>query len=218
MITGASGMVGKGVLLECLDDSRITKVVSVGRRMIDNNHPKLIQEVHKDFTDFQSWDYDLSEYDACYHNMGVSSLGKSEEEFSRLTYDVTKSLADKCYRDNRDMVFVYVSGEGTDSSEQGSTMWARVKGKTENYILSKGFKDAYIFRPGAIIPENGIRSSTWWYQIIYDLTRPFHGWLKKRKNITTTTRIGQAMINILFQPSPEKYPVNQMINKLSQKV
>ncbi len=129
--------------------------------------------------------------------MGVSALGLSEEQYTRITFDITKAFADTLYQLNPDMVFNYVSGVGTDSAEQGRIMWARVKGKTENYILNRGFRDAYAFRPGMIIPEKGIKSSTSWYQAIYTLTRPLFPLFKRSKNVTTTTRIGHAMINTL---------------------
>jgi hypothetical protein len=147
--------------------------------------------------------------------MGISSIGKSEEEFTAITFDLTKQLVDILHELNKDLTFNYVSGSYTDSTEKGKTMWARVKGKTENYILNKGFKDAYMFRPGAIIPEKGIRSSTGWYNIGYVLLKPFFPWMKKNKNITTTTRFGQAMINSLIYPTDLKHLENIDINQLA---
>ena len=215
IITGSTGMVGKGVLLECLDSEKVESVLVISRRSLGMNHPKLKELIHKDFTDFSSVKNKLEGYDACFHCMGVSAVGLSEKDYSKLTFDVTKSLADVFYEVNPDGVFNYVSGTGTNSSEKGGSMWARVKGKTENYVLNKGFKDAYMFRPGAIIPEKGIKSSTGWYQVIYNILTPFFGLMKKSKNITTTTKIGRAMINSVSKPQALKHLENKEINKLS---
>jgi hypothetical protein len=147
--------------------------------------------------------------------MGISSVGKSEEEFTEITFDLTQNLADILHELNENMVFNYVSGTNTDSTEKGKTMWARVKGKTENYLLNKGFKDAYMFRPGAIVPEKGIRSSTGWYNVVYVLLKPFSPLMKKNKYITTTTKFGRAMINSLISPIDLKHLENIDINQLA---
>jgi len=216
IITGSTGMVGQGVLLECLDSTKIEKVLVINRNSLDMQHPKLDEVLLKDFQQIDNEKEKLKGYDACFHCMGVSSVGKTEEQYHELTFDISKSLVDVCYEVNPSMVFNYVSGEGTDSSEKGNTMWARVKGKTENYILNKGFADAYMFRPGAIIPEKGIKSKTSLYNTIYVILRPFFGLLKKLKNITTTTKMGQAMINTLSAQQALKHLENKDINKLAQ--
>ena len=159
IITGSTGMVGKGVLLECLESPKNEKVLVINRSSLNNDHPKLKEELLSDFQQIDTIKDKLQVYDACFHCMGVSSAGKSEEEYHKLTFDITKSIVDACYAANVNMVLTYVSGAGTDSTEKVNTMWARVKGKTENYILNKGFKDAYMFRAGAIIPERGIKLS-----------------------------------------------------------
>ncbi len=215
IITGSTGMVGKSVLLECRDHPSIKKVLLINRSRLNFDHPKVNEILLSDFSQMHTLQDQLKGFDACFHCMGISSIGKSEEEFTKITFDLTKSLADKLYQLNNDMVFNYVSGTLTDSSEKGKTMWARVKGKTENYILNKGFKDAYMFRPGGIVPEKGIRSSTGWYTIIYVLLRPFFPWMKKNKNMTTTTRFGQAMINSLTFPRELKHLENEDINLLA---
>lgn len=153
IITGASGMVGKAILLECLEDSRVTKVLCINRKPLAINHPKFDELIINDFANITVHKNLFKEYNTCYYSMGVSVVGLKEKEYTRLTYDYAKAFADTMYMANSNMIFNYVSGSGTDSSEKGNTMWARVKGKTENYILNKGFKDAYMFRPGAIIPE-----------------------------------------------------------------
>ena len=215
IITGSTGMVGKSVLLECIDHPSIKKVLLINRSSLNFDHSKVNEILLSDFSQMHTLQDQLKGFDACFHCMGISSIGKSEEEFTKITFDLTKILADTLYQLNKDMVFNYVSGTLTDSSEKGKTMWAIVKGKTENYILNRGFKDAYMFRPGAIVPEKGIRSSTGWYNIIYVLLRPFFPWMKKNKNMTTTTRFGQAMINSLTFPSELKHLENEDINLLA---
>nr|WP_299382312.1 epimerase [Allomuricauda sp.] len=216
IITGATGMVGKGVLLECLDHESISEVLVVNRNSLELSHPKLKEILLKDFMDLDKVKDELGGYDACFFCMGVSVLGLNEATYTRITYDITKKFVDVLFALNPEMIFNYVSGTGTDSSEKGRSMWARVKGKTENYVLNKGFKDAYAFRPGGILPERGVKSRTGWYNAFYVITRPFFPWMKKSKNITTTTRIGHAMIHTLFNSQDVKHLENKDINNLAQ--
>jgi nucleoside-diphosphate-sugar epimerase len=217
LITGATGMVGKGVLLECIDSEEIDSVILINRSPIDIKSSKINEILLKDFMQLDTIAPQLENIDACFHCMGVSSVGLNEEQFSKLTFDITKKLTDICYAHNPKMTFNYVSGTGTDSSEKGRTMWARVKGKTENYILSKGFEKAYMFRPGMIIPEKGIKSRTKLYARIYAVMRPFFPLLKKMSGITTTTKIGWAMIKTIIKPKSEQvYLENKEINKLAE--
>ena len=197
IVTGATGMIGKGVLLECLDHNDVTEVLSIGRRSLDMYHPKLKELIHKDFSEFESVKNSLNGYDACYHCMGVSSAGMKEANYTHFTYNYSMSLANALYSLSPSMTFIYVSGQGTDSSEKGRTMWARVKGKTENDLLKMGFKHVFLFRPGAIIPLKGIEASSKLYRrLIKSL-----GWLLKiiktiaPNSIVNTTQIGLAMIN-----------------------
>ncbi|MEZ4895033.1 MAG: NAD-dependent epimerase/dehydratase family protein [Saprospiraceae bacterium] len=215
IITGSTGMVGKGVLLECLESPVIEKVLLINRRSLNMSHPKIEEVLLQDFTKVAEKKDQLGGYDACFHCMGVSSVGMSEADYSHLTFDVTKALADVLYDHNPNAVFIYVSGTGTDGSEKGRVMWARVKGKTENYILNKGFKDAYAFRPGVILPEKGIKSRTGWYNAMYVIARPFFPLMRRSKNVTTTTRLGQAMINALSFPVESKLLENKEINELA---
>ena len=216
IITGATGMVGKGVLLECLDSHKIEKVLVINRRSLQLQHSKLKEILLEDFTQLASIKDQLEAYDACFYCMGVSSVGMNEERYNAITYNTTKTFADVLFELNPQMTFNYVSGAGTDSSEKGRSMWARIKGKTENYILSKGFKAAYAFRPGMIIPECGIRSRTGWYNAVYVLMRPFFGLLKTSKNITTTTKLGLAMINTLYTSQEQTHLENKDINAMAQ--
>lgn len=198
IITGATGMIGQGVLLECLDDPAITQILTVGRSAVNMTHKKLKELLHEDFLDYSDVVEDLKGYDACYLCMGVSAGGMTEERYYKLTHDFTLSIASTLKILNPNMVCTYVSGQGTDSSEKGSSMWARVKGKTENDLLLLGFKAAYMFRPGIIIPLKGIQSKTKSYQFMYT----YFGWLIKilkaisPKSIVNTTQVGKAMIQI----------------------
>ena len=197
IITGATGMVGKGVLLECLDHKEVEEVLVIGRNSIEMSHAKLKEIIHKDFSDFSGISDQLKTYDACFFCMGISSMGMKETAYKKITYDFTLALATELKKQNPNATFNYVSGEGTDSSENGRTMWARVKGKTENDIIALGFKQAFMFRPGAIIPLRGIKSRTKAYQFMYD----YFMWLVKLaktlapNSVVDTTQIGLAMIN-----------------------
>lgn len=216
LITGASGMVGKGVLLECLDSDSIEEIILLLRRPMDIQNTKVRQIIVNDFLDVDLKQHDLGKPDACFHCMGVSSVGMSENNFNKITFEVSSKLVDEMHRINPEMVFCYVSGTGTDSTEKGKVMWARVKGKTENYILNKGFKAAYMFRPGMIIPEKGIKSRIGWYNAIYVIMRPFFSILISMKNITTTTKIGKAMIHCMYLKEIPAHLENRDINNLSE--
>jgi len=197
IIFGSTGMVGKAVLLECLDDSRVTDVLLVNRNALELSHPKIKEVLHSDFSDFSSLGAEFGNYDACYFCMGVSAGGMKEADYRRITYDFTLAAAQQCFQHNPNMTFCYVSGDGTDSTEQGRMMWARVKGKTENDILGLGFKKAYMYRPGIIQPLKGIKSRTPVYQFFYN----WFGWTLpiikalSRHALTDTTHLGKSMIN-----------------------
>lgn len=204
IITGATGMVGKGVLLECLDHEKVEQVLVIGRNPVGIQHPKLKELIHKDFSDFSSAKDQLKDYDACFYCMGVSSVGMSEADYNHVTHGFAMALANVLAELNPEMTFNYVSGEGTDSTEKGRRMWARVKGKTENDIAKAGFRQTFMFRPGAIIPLRGIKSRTKGYQFMYD----YFMWLVKLvkalapNSVVTTTQIGLAMINSVFKGYP----------------
>ena len=217
IITGSSGMVGKGVLLECLESSKIAKVLVINRSTIGIQHPKLEEILLPDFLKIERLKSQLKGYDACFYCMGISAVGMGEEKYTKITFDTTKAFAEILFELNPNMVFNYVSGDGTDSSEKGNSMWARVKGKTENIVFNKGFKDAYSFRPGGILPEKGIKSRTGWYNAIYFIMRPLFPLFRKSKNITTTTNLGLAMINSIYYPQSKKILFNPDINALAIK-
>src|SRR4030088_1836557 len=194
VLFGASGMVGQGVLRECLLDGGVESVLAVGRSLSGQTHAKLREIVHNDFLDFSGIESQLAGFDACFFCLGVSSVGMSEERYRHLTYDITLAAAKTLAKLNPQMVFVYVTGRGTDSTEQGRLMWARVKGKTENDLLKLPFKAAYMFRPAGIQPLHGIKSKTAWYQAAYVVAAPVLSLLNRiaPNYVTTTEQVGRA--------------------------
>ena len=215
ILFGASGMVGQGALLECLKDPAVRQVVSVGRTALDVQHPKLVQLVHADLFDLDPLQAELQGFDACFFCLGVSSAGMTEAQYRHLTYDLTVSVASRLARWNPAMTFIYVSGVGTDSSESGRSMWARVKGATENALLRMPFKAAYMFRPGVIIPLDGIRSKTRSYRLFYTLAGPLLRLLYRWRpgSMTTTANVGRAMLNLARDGGPQRILEGAAINE-----
>jgi len=205
MIFGATGMVGQGVLRECLLASDVERVLIVGRTASGIAHAKLRELRVPDLTDYSAVEADLSGFDACFFCLGVSSAGMSEAQYTRITYDLTLAAAEVLARLNPQMTFVYVSGVGTDSSERGSIMWARVKGRTENALRRLPFKASYMFRPGVIQPMHGARSKTRVYAVTYMLV----GWLLpllravSPRRFLTTELVGQAMLAVARRGAPQ---------------
>jgi len=216
LLFGATGMVGQGVLRECLLDPDVLSVVSIGRGVTGQHHPKLRELVHNNFLDLSAIEDQLSGFDACFFCLGVSSAGMNEEQYQRITYGFTIAAARVLARLNPNMTFIYVSGMGTDSSERGRSMWARVKGKTENELLRLPFRAAYIFRPGAIVPLHGVQSKTKLYRIFYVLLGPLLPLLKAGfpKYVTTTEQIGRAMRKVAKQGWPKPVLETADINKV----
>lgn len=198
LLFGATGMVGQGVLRECLLDAGVTRVLCVGRSATGQADPKLRELVLADLRDCSGIEADLSGFDACFFCLGVSSVGMNEEAYRRITYELTLTIAQALVRLNSQMTFVYVSGAGTDSTERGPRMWARVKGATENALMRLPFKAVYMFRPGFIQPMHRVRSKTALYQAIYVLATPLFALLRRRipDRITTSERIGLAMLAV----------------------
>ena len=216
VLFGATGMVGQGVLRECLLDPEIESVLAVGRSPTGQRHAKLHEIVHNDFLDFSRIESQLAGYDACFFCLGVSSIGMSEEQYRRLTYDITLAAARTLAKLNPQMVFIYVTGRGTDSSERGKLMWARVKGKTENDLLKLPFKAAYMFRPAGIQPLHGIRSKTGWVQAIYVGAAPLLSLLNRLAPtyMTTTEQVGRAMIKVARDGYPKPVLESDDINRI----
>jgi uncharacterized protein YbjT (DUF2867 family) len=220
LLFGATGMVGQGVLRECLLDSDVQRVLAIGRTSLGQQHPKLHELVRKDLSDYSDVENELSGLDACFFCLGVSSAGMTEEAYSRVTYDLTLATAKTLAKLNPEMTFIYVSGAGTDSSERGRSMWARVKGKTENDLLRLPFKAVYIFRPAAIQPLHGITSRTKIYRVLYFLS----GWILPilkplfPKYITTTEQIGRSMLIVTKHGYGKRILESEDINSLSKPV
>jgi len=215
VLFGATGMVGQGVLRECLLDAEVESVLAVVRNPTGQRHAKLHEIVHDDFLDFSRIESQLAGYDACFFCLGVSSLGMSEEQYRRLTYDITLAAARTLAKLNPQMVFIYVTGRGADSSERGKLMWARVKGKTENDLLKLPFKAAYMFRPAGIQPLHGIRSKTGWVQAIYVGAAPLLSLLHRLAPtyMTTTEQVGRAMIKVARDGHPKPVLESEDINR-----
>jgi hypothetical protein len=209
-------MVGQGVLRECLLDDGVDSVLSVGRSAIGRQHRKLLELLHENFLDYSDVEDRLAGFDACFFCLGVSSAGMSEERYTRVTYDIALAAARTLARLNPGMTFIYVSGMGTNSSEHGGSMWARVKGKTENDLLKLPFKAAYMFRPAVIVPLHGIKSKTMVYRIFYVALAPLLPLLKGRfpKYVTTTEQVGRAMIKIATDGWPKPVLENSEINSV----
>ena len=211
-------MVGAGVLIECLENPWVQSVLAVGRKPSGVSHPKLRETIRSNFFDYTDAAADLTGYDACFFCLGVSSVGMSEIEYHRLTYELTLAAAEALADLNPGMIFCYVSGEGTDSTERGRVMWARVKGKTENHLLEMPFK-AFMFRPGFIQPLKGVRSKTRLYQAFYLVLGPLYPLLKRLapRHVTTTENVGRAMIEVAAGRYPKRVLENTDINGVAAK-
>ena len=216
ILFGASGMVGQGVLRECLRSDEVGSVLSVVRRAGRQQHPKLREIVHRDFADFFEIEGELTGYDACFFCLGVSSLGMKEPDYRWVTYEFALAAARTLARLNPGMTFIYVSGAGTDSTGRGTTMWARVKGQTENAIFELPFKAAYAFRPAYIQPLDGIVPRTAWLRALYAVVAPLYPvWKALFPNyVTTTEQVGRAMIHVARDGAPGRVLENRDINAM----
>jgi uncharacterized protein YbjT (DUF2867 family) len=216
ILFGATGMVGQGVLRECLLDSDVQQILSIVRTPSGQQHTKLRELIHSNFFDYSAIEPQLTGYDACFFSLGVSSAGMDEAKYTRLTHDLTLDAASTLARLNPNMTFLYVSGSGTDSTERGRIMWARVKGKTENDLLKLPFRAAYMFRPGFIQPLHGIRSKTKLYQTFYTVLNPILPLLKSvfPQYITSTEQLGCAMLRVAKQGFPKTIIENKDIDTL----
>ncbi len=214
LLFGATGMVGQGVLRECLLDSEVESVLAVGRAATGQKHDKLREIVHEDLFDLRSIDGELRGFDACFLCLGVSSAGMSEEDYRRVTKDLTLTIARTLAPKNPAMTFVYVSGAGTNA--EGRSMWARVKGETENALLDLPFKAAFMFRPGGILPMHGVRSRTRLYRIVYAVMTPLYPLFKLLlpNAITTSERLGRAMLVVAKRGAPKAILETKDINEL----
>lgn len=216
LLFGATGMVGQGVLRECLADPDVESVLAIVRSPTGVKHPKLEELVHKDQFDLAPIASRFADRDACFYCVGVTSAGLSEAEYTRLTYDITLAAGRTASQANPRMTFVYVSGASTDSTEKGRTMWARVKGRTENALLALPLQ-AYMFRPGYIQPLDGIRSKTGLYRTFYAVARPFYPLMRGMapNSVTTTRDIGRAMLQVAKKGAPQRILETPDLNALA---
>jgi uncharacterized protein YbjT (DUF2867 family) len=216
LLFGASGMVGQGVLRECLLDEGVSEVLSVGRSPSGQTHGKLRELQHSDFSDFTAVEKQLTGFDACFFCLGVSSAGMKEPDYRRVTYDYTLAAGTLLARVNPKMTFIYVSGMGTDSTEKGRSMWARVKGQTENALLALPFV-AYMFRPGFIQPLHGIKSKTRLYRALYAVSAPLFPVVKALAPgaATTTEKVGRAMLKVARNGAEKRVLETRDINYIS---
>ena len=201
IITGVTGMVGEGVLHECLQDPSVSSVLVINRKPCGVVHPKLKEIIHADFYNLSAIESQLSGYNACFFCLGTSSVGMNEADYTKVTYTLTMHVAETLCRINPDMTFCYVSGASTDSSEKGRQMWARVKGKTENDLMKLPFKNVYAFRPGYMQPTKGLKNTLRYYkylQWLYPLLRTLFS-----KYVSTLKELGQAMIQVTLKGYPK---------------
>jgi nucleoside-diphosphate-sugar epimerase len=202
IITGTTGMVGEGVLHECLNHPEVESVLVINRRSINVQHPKLKEIIHSDFSDFNSIENELSGYNAAYLCMGVSSVGMKEDKYRYLTYDLTMALARPLAKLNPDITITYVSGAATDSTEKGRSMWARVKGKTENDLLNLPVKQAYMFRPALITPTKGLKNTYTAYKVMKPMLPVFRFLFPNY--VSSLRELGLAMINVTMNGYDKK--------------
>ncbi|MFC2104381.1 NAD-dependent epimerase/dehydratase family protein [Bacteroidota bacterium] len=214
IITGSTGMVGEGVLHECLNHPEVESVLVINRRTCGVQHSKLKEITHSDFSDFSSIESDLSGYNAAFLCMGVSSVGMKEDKYTFLTYDLTMALAKPLAKLNPDITITYVSGAATDSTEKGRSMWARVKGKTENDILKLPVKQAYMFRPAIITPTKGLKNTYTSYKVMKPLLPVFRFLFPNY--ISSLRELGIAMINVVTKGYDKKVLEVKDIVKLAK--
>lgn len=204
LLLGGSGMIGQGVLRECLQRPEVTEVVSVGRTPLEQQHPKLKELIRKDLFDWSDLEAQLTGIDAVFFCLGVSSGGMSEAEYQKVSSALPLGLARVLKKTSPGLTFCFISGAGTDSTGKGRTMWARVKGQTENDLQRIGFKAVYCFRPGYIQPMDGIVSKTKSYRLMYQFTSPLYPLIKGLKGLVTSTRqLGFAMVEVALKGFPK---------------
>ena len=209
-------MIGQGVLRECLLDADVARVLTIGRTATGVQHAKLQEIAHPDMWNYAAIEDRLRGFDACFFCLGVTSAGMSESDYTRVTYGITIAAAETLCQLNPAMTFVFVSGAGADSSEQGRLMWARVKGKTENAIIRLPFKASYVFRPGVVQPMHGERSRTAAYRVLYTITKPLVPWIRRLwpNQILTTEQFGRAMLFVVRHGAPKRVLESADINAL----
>ena len=217
IIFGSTGMIGQGILMECMENPEVESVLLINRHSLNIQHQKVKEIIHKDFENLSSLIEEFKNYNTCFYSLGVSAVGLSEAEYHSIIYDLAVKIAEMLLKTGQDFTFCYISGKGTDSSEKGKSMWARVKGKLENKLLSMPFRHAYMFRPGYIQPLKGIKSRTKWYNLVYTIFKPFYFLLKSLKNsVTNTTALAKAMIKVAANGYEKRILESRDINKIAE--
>jgi hypothetical protein len=218
IITGSTGMIGKGVLLECLASDLVAEVLLINRSPIDIKHPKIKELLSKDWLSITPGSEKLKGYDACFFCMGATLTTPSEAKFRKINYDITLHLANIIHAQNPKLSLCYVSGMGIDGTKPSKSMFMRIKGEVEQALLSLPLKHAYMFRPGYIQPMKGVTSKTWPYRLFYMCFSPFYGLIKKclPRYVTSTVQIGKAMINVVNDNHPTPFLENEDINRVSK--
>lgn len=214
IVTGATGMVGEGVMHECLKSPHISEVLVVNRKPVGITHPKLKEIIHEDFFDLSAIEPQITGYDACLFCLGVSSVGMKTDLYYKLTYTLTMHVAETLSRLNPDMTFCYISGAGTDSSEKGRSSWARVKGKTENDLMKLPFREVYAFRPGFIKPEKGLTRTHKLYRYV-NWIFPI-GRLLFPAGFCTMQELGLSMIRVSLKGYSKKFVEGKDIIQLAK--
>ena len=216
IIFGSSGMIGKGLLRECLRNPKIESILAINRQPSNLRYTILKEIIHENFFDISALTEDLKGYNTCFFCLGVSAMGLSENDYNKITYDLTIYIAETLLKINKEMTFCYISAAGADSSEKGRIMWARVKGKTENALLKMPFTKAYMFRPGYIQPMIGIKSKTKLYNKLYSITKPFYFILRRFKSfVTNSEALSSSMINAVAKGYEKNILKSSDINKIA---
>jgi len=217
ILFGGTGMIGSGALIECLAHPDVEAVLSVGRRATGVKHSKLEELIHLDFLNYADVAERFRGYDACLFCLGVSAAGMSETEYTRIAHDFTIAAAEAFFAMRPGGTFCYISGQGADSTERGRVMWARVRGRLENRLLAMGLGPVWIFRPGFVQPVKGVRSGTTLYRVIYAMLGPVYPLLDRvaPKHVTTSERLGLALVGAAKGGAPEPILDNAAINALA---
>lgn len=215
ILYGVTGMVGQLALRESLLDSEVEQILAIVRRPTTNQHAKYQEIVLSDISDLSSMQEKVTGFDACFYLIGVSSTGMSEADYIHITYETTIKAAGQLARLNPNMKMIYISGMGTDSTEQGKEMWARVEGKTENTLLSMPFKAAYMLRPAAILPMHGVRSQISQYRILYNIIKPLNPLLKRMKSVITSEQLGQIILHLAKKGTTKEVLEKEILKEMA---
>lgn len=220
VITGSSGMIGQGVLMECMENPVVEKILLLNRTKSGITHPKVTEIILSDVSEPGEILVQLKDYNAFYYCLGTSAFGKSNEEYEKVTYTMTLRFAEQLAALNKDLTFIYISADGADSTETSSMFWAKTKGRIENAVRNLGFRRSFFFRPGIIRPLHGIRSRTWAYNLIYTVLAPLLPVLERafKNRITNTAKIGKAMISVTLHGYTPDILFNKDINDAANKV